>query len=193
MSEQASEDFIRRRVDTLSLAWPVAGLSKPEYWNRHYEDMRGFPWKRTRETLEFEEATLSAHSWNVDAAQESLEDCDSLGRLCGLDIGVASTVFALSAAKCAPISSCSGGPEHAELYPIVALFSSLPRVTVLLDSASEASCGLENSHNGTLVVYAEAVKGLLDFARALIARRKTFDSLRKTRKRNVRQLKLHLV
>jgi len=193
MSEQASEVLIRRKVDTLSLTWPAAGLSQPGHWNRYYGDMRGFSWKHARETFEFEEATLSLHSWNAEAAQESLQESDSLERLCGLDVGVASTVFALSAAKCAPISSCNGGPGHNEYYPIVVFFSSWRQVTVLLESATEANCGLENSHDGTLVVYAEAVKGLLDFARALIARRKTLDSLRKTRKRNVRQLKLPLV
>ena len=193
MSEQANGDFIRRRVDPLSLTWPAASLSQPEYWNRLYIDMRGYSWKYAREILEFEEGVLAQNSWNVDAAQESLEDCESLERLCGLDIGVASTVFALSAAKCAPISSCNGAPGHGEYYPIVVFFSRLPRIADLLESASEAGCGLENSDDGTLVVYAETVKGLLDFARELIARRKTLKSLRKTRKRNMRQLKLSLI
>jgi hypothetical protein len=46
--------------------------------------------------------------------------------LFGLDIGVASTVIALSAARCVPFSSCNGGAyggSHHEFHLVVAFYA----------------------------------------------------------------------
>ncbi len=46
--------------------------------------------------------------------------------LFGLDIGVASAVIALSAARCIPCSSCNGGAyggSHQERHPVIAFYA----------------------------------------------------------------------
>ena len=55
--------------------------------------------------------------------ENELYDGDDLR---GLDIGVASAVAALSAARCIPFTSCNAGTfggSHAETYPLVGSFA----------------------------------------------------------------------
>ena len=100
-----------------------------------------------------------------------------------LDLGVGAAVFALSAANCAPISSCSGGPGHHEPYPLVAFYCRRGRVRSLLKAAELANCGLVNGAEGALVVYAEDVGGLLTFAETLVEMKDNLKPLNKPRLR----------
>ena len=187
-----------RSAEMEHLVWPKEELREAEdgaVGNRRYSDMRGFTWKDARRALQFEEATLSRFSWNLKAADRSLTDQDRFERLHFLDLGVASSVLALSAARCAPVSSCSGAVGHSEAHPLVAFFTRKQRVPNLLAVAADVECGLQNSRGGSVVVYAESVATLLGFARKLIEKRSTLAPLRAHRRvpsTDYRQLRLSL-
>jgi hypothetical protein len=107
------------------------------------------------------------------------EDGDPV--LMGLDIGVASSVVALSAARCIPFSSCNGGSlggHHHEAFPLVSFFAKVEWISVIVEAAEEANAGVSNSGNA-VVVYAQ-LQDMLTLARGLIARRALFRKLKST-------------
>ncbi len=106
----------------------------------------------------------------------------------GLDLGVASTVYALSAARCIPYSSCNAaafGGSHVERHPLVAFFARAPIAKVILTCAEEAGSGLINVNNGSLLAYADTLPTLRRFAETLISRRRDFRAVRLPRRRDV--------
>ena len=170
MSREEAEVLVLREVDTATLRWPD-DTDLDDYGsssNRLYRDMRAFSWDDAANALDLEETLLSAHGWDLGAAQEGLADEDLFWTLWDLDIGVASTVLALSAAGCVPTSSCSGGSGHTQPCPVVKFFSPPSHVPDLLAVASEAGCGLVDDADGSLLVYSASVADLLRFARSLI-------------------------
>lgn len=121
MTEDGSHVRIERSVNVSPLTWPSPG--DLEGYARNYLDLRGVSWSMVRDAIEFEEEVLSRFDWDADSAQEHLVDSDYLVITHGLDVGVASAVLALSAAKCASVTSCNGGAGHLEAYPLVAFFT----------------------------------------------------------------------
>ncbi len=113
--------------------------------------------------------------------QDEDEDIAESEAFFGLDAGVASTVLALAAARCIPVSSCNGMPGHQELHPLVAFFCRPTRLPDLLAVADEAQCGLENASMGALVVYAHDVTRMIEFARKLIEHRHSLSKITATR------------
>ena len=172
MSEDKGEVLIQRKVDTSVLLWPSeAELERyGSAGNRLYEDMRGFSWEATATLLDLEETLLSEHGWDPNAAKQHLREEDIDGTLLGLDFGVASTVFALSAAGCLPTDSCVGGLGHTQPCPVVRFFAPAATVPSLLAVASEADCGMINEYDGRLLVYSATVQDLMRFARTLASR-----------------------
>ena len=173
MSRGQVEVVILRQVDLDVLRWPE-DWEVDDYGssgNRLYQDMRGFSWDDAASALNLEETVLRSHAWDLTAAQEGLADEDLFWTLWDLDIGVASTVLALSAAGCAPTTSCRGGSGHAQPFPVVKFFCSPAGVPDIMAVASEAECGLVVEADGSLVAYSASICGLLRFARALIRAR----------------------
>ena len=183
ISEDGNHVFIERSVNMSLLAWPSA--TELEGYNRIYVDLRGMSWRRVREAVEFEEQVLLRFGWNTNSAEEHLGEDGAFESLLGLDIGVASAVLALSAAKCAPISSCNGSTGHLDPYPLVAFFSRARRVPDLLEASEEAGCGLVNGASGYLLLYSSEIRDLLLFARALLHRRDSLSRLRSSPKRRM--------
>ncbi len=100
---------IERSVDPARLNWPPdSWLASEDYFVRGYADMRGLTWSDACETLRLEQGLLVRAAGDPVAAEEVISDEERFD-LDGLDLGVASSVVALSAAGCAPIASCSGG------------------------------------------------------------------------------------
>jgi hypothetical protein len=102
--------------------------------------------------------------------------------LFGLDLGVASSVVALSAARCIPFSSCNGGAfgdHHEEAFPLVSFFVKPAWVSLLLEIATTANVGIYNSGDG-LVVYGE-ILDMLSFAENMHASRSLSNQLKLTR------------
>ena len=133
--------------------------------------------------LEEELITRIEASANPEDEYDMIEDelYEDPEGMYGLDIGVASAVISLSAARCLPFSSCNAGAfggNHHEWHPVVAFFSRPEAITLLLDCAKEANTGLNQGDIGNLVVYADDIRNIRAFARELICRSADFRRLR---------------
>lgn len=177
---------ILRSVNARALRWPghreVDDESNPA-GNRQYVDLRGMSWDDAIAVFELEGqlieriATAATPEREADTIEEEL--CESEPNLFGLDIGVASTVAALAAAKCVPFSSCNAaafGGIHAEAFPLVAFFARQRCVGTLMAAAMKAGVGLRNRDEGYLVVFADDIRRLRGFAAAILRERDEFDA-----------------
>lgn len=175
---------IVREVNLARLRWPERGEAADESGlggNRSYMDMRGISWATARTVLAYEADLIS----KIEAADDSDSYFEELGDegdagIDGIDLGVASTVFALSAARCVPFSSCNGGAfgdGHAEAHPVVAFFARPLIVKLLLLCAEESNCGL-CSRNDFLLAYADDLRVMPRFASAIIRRSREFRAIR---------------
>ncbi|WP_231029255.1 hypothetical protein [Sphingomonas sp. IC-56] len=176
-----------RAVDDTRLGWPgTRQLQEGSRLggNHEYVDLRYISWADAiavaREEREISDRIGRADDpddeWTV--IQDELED--DPGLLVLLDLGVASTVAALSAAGCITISSCNGGAHgdhHHERYPLVAFYARRQHVPLLLSAAELAGVGIENDPDGALVVYADALDRMSAFAAALLADRARYEAL----------------
>ena len=180
--------MIQRTVDPSLLEWPSeSDLVEEDIFARGYIDVRGATWEDVCTMLEEERKTLAQPGGGVSPG---IEIANLNGEETYLDLGVGAAVFALSAANCAPISSCSGGPGHHERYPLVAFYCRKGRVRNLLKAAELADCGLVNGAEGALVVYAEHVEGLLSFAEKLVETKDSWKLLSKPRSRYAKPLSM---
>ncbi len=171
---------IERSVDVAPLTWPVGDFRDEGLGgNRAYSDFRGFSWKEAVEALQFEDDALNRRATKPDVKNldDLLEDDEYAEDLDGLDLGVASTVLALSAARCVPVTSCNGSAGHHERYPLVVFYAKAAWIPLLDEAAEEAGCGLDNADEGMLMVYANEIDAMLAFARAMIARRSALNKL----------------
>lgn len=167
---------LERIAESPSLGWPEPGEAGSERnlgGNRSYSDLRGIRWSEAREMLESEGSLIKRIELADDPEAEYLdveeESYEAAFDLCGLDLGVASTVAMLSAAGMITCSSCNGGAfggHHHELYPLVAFFAKPYHLPVLMRCAEKANIGLECSE-GMLVAYADDIRCMMDFAALL--------------------------
>jgi hypothetical protein len=170
---------IVRDLRGAGLRWPEsaeAGSDRNLGCNREYLDLRGMDWDEAQRVYDLEMELIG----RIETAQEPDEEYDAIQNelyedpddgLFGLDLGVASSVIALSAAGCVPFSSCSGGAfggHHHERHPLVAFFAKQKAVAMLLACAEESGTGLEAEDTGALVLYANDIRAMLRFAKALI-------------------------
>lgn len=179
---------LSRQVRITELGWPErgeAGNEKGLGCNRAYTDLRRLSWTEARKVLA-DEAQLIARIEKADdcEAEYSMieEEYDETEPdLFGLDIGVASTVVALSAARCVPFSSCSAGAfggNHHEAYPLVAFYAKPETANLLLTIANEVHIGIQNGEYGCLVVFSDDIRKFPAFAEAVMCRRTEFNALR---------------
>lgn len=181
---------IERNVDINSLSWPEPGEAMDEGYlggNRSYIDLRYLSWKEALRVYELEEEyiKLILTSSDSDIEYEKIEEdeihTDSVG-IFGLDIGVASSVCALSAARCIPFSSCNAGAFggfHKEIYPCVAFYARMETIDILLQCAETADTGLVlNEKYGCLVLYSDNIIKMRMFANSLIEHRSAFRKLK---------------
>jgi hypothetical protein len=170
--------------------------------NRHYYDLRGITWDEAREVYASESAVV-ARIEQADDPEQKYNDIenewdDEPDGLMGLDMGVASLVATLSAARCVPFASCSGGAfggHHHEVHPLVAFYARRPVIALLLECAERVGAGLVRDEGGHLVVYANDIRKMRMLAAHMINRQAEFDaaSVRRERRaprRSARQLKL---
>jgi hypothetical protein len=179
---------IVRRLEGAKLRWPEPGEATDDSGlgcNRLYADLRRLSWTEAKRmfALEGELIARIEISKDSDAECEAIEEELSEGDadLLGLDLGVASTVACLSAARCVPFTCCNAGAfggHHQETYPVVAFFARPQMVDLLVASAVEAEIGLENNDCGCVVAYADDVRKLRRFAGSLISKRSFFRAIR---------------
>lgn len=179
---------LSRQVRIDELGWPEPGEATSENClgcNRAYMDLRRFSWTDARRALA-EEGQLIARIENAEDPKEEYsiieEDYDESGvALYGLDMGVASTVIALSAARCVSFSSCNAGAlggNHHEVYPVVAFYARPEAANLLLEIAAEVDVGIENGEYGCLVMFSDDIRKFPKCADAMIHRRGEFNALR---------------
>ena len=192
--------LIEQSIEPSILVWPSeSDLASEGHFVRGYMDMRGLTWEDACETLTLERDILTRATGDLSAAGESLSD-DEYHALYGLDVGVVAAVVALSAANCAPFTSCNGGVGHHEAHPCIGFCCRKGRVRNLLKAAEFARCGLVSRESGFVVLYADSVAPLLLFADKLVAMQDKLKPLsrlysrrnRKSPKRNDGQLTLDL-
>lgn len=194
--EEDNNVIIERSINLGELGWPAeSALATEEYFVRSYQDMRGLTWDDAYETLKLEKELIDRYPGDLNDAEESMFETEKdISGLYGLDLGIASTVVALSAAGCAPIASCNGAPSHHEAYPLIAFYCRKGRVRDILKATEIAKCELCNGESGALVVYGENVGTLMEFAEVLFSLRESLKPLSRPdrkkypRKKDERQL-----
>ena len=184
-----------RRVDKDNLGWPAPDEADDDTGlgcNLMYTDLRRFSWADAKRVCDLEQELITrVESAVVDAdlPLEALEEevAESERYLHGLDLGVASTVVALSAAKCIPFSSCNAGVfggQHQEKYPLIAFYARAQMVDLLLTSAEESEIGLRGDEY--VIAYSDDIRKFGRFFRSLVSRRSQFSALRaRERKRKI--------
>ncbi len=194
---------IVRLVDPTRLSWPEPGETMDDRnpgGNREYTDLRYLSWAVARRVLEMEEECISrietmegpseTGSFTIEEAMENIwewEDLlDEVGPVAALDVGVASTTAALSAAGCIPFTSCSAGAyggRHREKHPLVVFYARPEAVPLLMECAEKAGVGLEieDELHHPLIVYADDIRKMRDFANALSERSADFRRVRPKR------------
>ncbi|MDP9053917.1 MAG: hypothetical protein M3N93_06390 [Acidobacteriota bacterium] len=166
---------IQRGVDAGKLGWPTKDETGPDSGfgcNRAYDDLTGRSWADAQTVFELERDLMSGIESEYESLDEESRETELLEAemyLDGLDLGVAATVIALSAAGCVPFSSCNAGAfggDHQERYPLVAFYAPSNAVDLLLSAAAEAEIGLDGGDY--LIAYADDIRKLSAFAWALI-------------------------
>jgi hypothetical protein len=179
---------IVRSIANRGVSWPAAGEATDDGGlggNREYMDFRRIPWSEAIRVHELEGEIIARLERSDDPEAEytamEAEWDEEPAELYGLDIGVASTVVALSSVRCIPFSSCNAGSfggRHLESYPLVAFHARRHMLDLLLECAEHVGIGLELEDMGILVAYATDVGRMRAFADALIRRRRDFRALR---------------
>jgi len=179
---------IARELDVRCLRWPTRIEVREDAapgGNRLYADMRHLPWQEAMRVRQLETQLIERieraeePEQEIEAIDDELYESDT--DLLGLDLGVASTVVALSAARCIPFTSCNAGVfggGHLEAYPLVGFFLRRQLAHLVLSAAAEADIGLENTDDGAVLAYATHVRQFRMFAEALISRRQLLDAVR---------------
>ena len=195
---------IERQVDRSRLSWPEPGEAAREevfgfrVGNREYCDLHGIDWELAVDIADFERQCIeniqdapgsgeTGSSTISDAAEEHL-DLDlaqimsEFGGFATLDVGVASTVAALSASGHIPFASCNAGAFggwHPEDFPQVVFCAYPGSVCLLKECAEHASVGLQNASvaYSPVMVFADDVRKFSVFADAIFERRARFAEL----------------
>lgn len=178
---------IERNVRAEWLRWPAAEQAADDSGlggNRDYYDLRGMSWSEVTDVHMAERKLMERieHAEDPDEEHELIEEelLQDPELMMGLDIGIASTVAALSAARCVPFASCNGGAfgqSHHESHPLVAFCARPQHLPLLMEAAGRAGVGLESDEAGQLIVYAADIRCMTIFAAALLDASHLFDAL----------------
>lgn len=166
--------------------------------NRSYARFRGITWKIFKNTFELEEKALNyidSEAKTIDDFEDmadsipDLPEWEGLSSFPPLDLGIASTVFALYAFKCFPITSCRGHPEEkgSETHPLVVFFSKPEFVPLIIEAAKKTGVGLNMSPStslGALMVYAPSINDMRNFSLELYNISKKIPHRPRNRKTN---------
>jgi hypothetical protein len=153
---------------------------------RDYQDLVGVSWEAAQ-CLDLERSLLAGVIDQATTPREfgELGDqalgnyADEVGDLGPqgiylLDLGVLGLTATLSAAGCAPASSCGG---HGTAAPYIRFAADPQRVRILLEIARIAGCGLTVDEGGLLQTWAPSIKQFLRFAGMLVLQQEKFVTL----------------
>ena len=143
-------------------------------------------WEGAEELLEQERRVLAKIAKRAADEQEfdriaSEEDLgifdDPMEGVVSLDFGMLSVCTALGAAGMATAASCRGHPTSSawSRHPLVLLTADRRRARVLENLARKANCGLGNTENHRLALWAQSIEDMLSLAALLLENRERFD------------------
>jgi hypothetical protein len=163
-----------RTVDVSRLRWPSSGHLSPvegNLLNRDFQDLSDVTWLETRDAIQLEDSLLDQLVADPEAFEARLDqDTDLYEDTCmtlrGLDIGVASAAFALSAFGCLTFSSDDGRHDK-NTVPHVTFCAKAEHVPTVLRATEEAGCSLRNITDGMLAVESPDMRRLLNLAKIL--------------------------
>lgn len=192
MTDELFSDLnIVRDVDLDQLGWPTAHAAQEDGWlggNYQYLALVGLRWSEVEDMLELEAELMERVSHAPDPAHEEGVVQDELLEwdvgLQGLDLGVAAAVAALSASGCIPFSSCNGGAfgrSHHEVFPLVAFYSRREIIPLLLEGAADSNVGIMNGDEGELILHANHIEAMSEFAKAVLRNAQRFDATQAAR------------
>lgn len=141
--------------------------------NHEYFLVSDISWREAREVYEYEMGILEKYDWNIKSIMNvELEDDENyetyLEHTGGLDFGIASSVFSLSAAGCQTIWSCNGSEGHIEEFPIIAFRCKESLIEPLSAIARSCGCTLQDGYNGLKELYNTSIQPLMRNAEILI-------------------------
>jgi hypothetical protein len=176
---------IHRDVNLAVLRQPDLDLvlNEDAWWlpYRDYMPMWGATFAEAQECLAWERDLVVRLPQRTQQAEDELLSRDDIepDLSAGLDLGMGAAVFALSAAGCATLVSCSGhfGEGRWIEFPTVQFAADAARVEILLQIAESADCGMTDSYEGLVEVWARTIDEMLDFAEGVIARQTDFEAL----------------
>jgi hypothetical protein len=179
-----------QKVDASKLRWPSeedAASGDFESLNRDYVDLRMLSWSEARSIFELE-GRLIGRFEQIRTRTDALALRSDYARvdheLFGLDLGVASTVVALSAARCIPIGSCNAGAfggKHTHPSPAVGFWCRRTAVPLLVKAAREARVALLNHRHGEVFVNGATILRMRNFAWQILEKQPEFEALQLSR------------
>ena len=180
---------VKGQVDPRLTSWPKPGQvadGRHPGGNRQYDDLRGCSWSDARDVKELEDEYIHRIEQAYKPYATELFDEEELAEIMGLDVGVASTVAALSAADLIPFTSCNAGAfggRHHETYPMVVFYTQPQSVPLLLRCAQESGVGLAyrqgwSPEDSPIAVYSDEISKMPTFAEALSKSSSAFRELR---------------
>lgn len=167
-----------------SLPWDVIHETEGLMSNHEYVYISGVTWRLFERAFELEgkaieyiDSHATTHREFEELAnslieEEDWEELDSMvsSALPFLDLGIASTVFALYAFKCFPITSCRGHLEgRGENHPLVVFFPRPELAPTVVGVAAEAGAGMcyVETYPGGVMVYGRSIVDMRKFASGL--------------------------
>lgn len=173
--------------------WPIVGAQSRLTFDVIEAERRGVAYIDEHAGSDEEFEILAGR---VEALSDDTSDPDDLALLhalcvdgadwpglCGLEIGVAGLVYALSNAGFYPAASCrSHYSQSWSSCPVVLFAADEERVKRLKPVVQESHCGfeLDTMRSELLAINASTITAMMDLATALFARRGQFRSLPKT-------------
>lgn len=173
--------IVPARLTVLSEAEADGGEDNGLEGNHYYRDLRAVDWDLVAAAIRAEAALFDRFraAEDLDAEyqdwREELEAADTPEEdFYGLDLGVISAAFALSAIGAVTVRSCNAGGfggSHAETCPLIVMFLPRQHVAEIMASAQAADVGLEMLESGLVELYGRTDFDLHRFAQEALARR----------------------
>lgn len=170
---------LRRKVNTRRIVYPPKKFLTYEdglVANHEYNDSRGITWDNFRKVFPIENnwiikaGSLAKDATDFERIFQEFDDeaLESEADFFGMEPGIASLTFAVSAFGGAPVSSCRHHPERSnEEQPYVAFWCRKKMAKNLAEIAKRQPIGIENydiENYGGLIIWGRNILNLLDFS-----------------------------
>lgn len=160
------------------IPWDIIHTKDGLVSNHDYSYMKGIGWKAYKllstiegKAIAFIDSQTKTHEEFEELADKLITDpqWSELNKLQGLDLGIASVVFALYAFGCFPITSCRGHPPPTAgaRHPLVVFYARPERAPLIVGVAGGSGVGICNEwadSEGALMVFGTNIIDMRKFA-----------------------------